>query len=109
MRRSLRALLPIAFACTACGYRERGNVALVMDPLESYEVVHQVPIQGTACFKGSAEFAADHVIAAALADALRKVPRATGIAGAQILDDGPCVHVRGVPVRLIAAPDGSDR
>jgi hypothetical protein len=85
-----------------CGYRERGRFAIVAAPHKSLvaHVAGGAAVVGGACFGATAEFGDDHVIDAAVRDALSRYPGADALANATIVDEGNCIKVYGRAVRL---------
>jgi hypothetical protein len=101
MTRSWLLLPLLCFASLSCGYRERGKFAAVaaVPPSGTY-ASDAVRVVGSACFSGTAEFGADHVIDRALRDALSRAPGTDALAKATVVDEGSCIKVHGYAIRV---------
>ena len=91
----------------ACGHRERARFAAVSgEAPRGATLLGAAPVVGRACFGSGAELGDDRVIDRAVSDALKRAPGADGMVNAIIVDEGNCIRVEGIAVR-VGAPKGT--
>ena len=95
--------LLVSLVLMGCSYRERGRFAAVTAQRPTFAtVLSPAPASGRACFGAGAELGDDHIIDAAVRDALSRAPGADAIVDALIVDEGTCIRVTGTPARVSA-------